>query len=159
MNKRKNVLVIGGAGFLGSHLCERLLQNHNVICIDNFSSSSEKNISQFLRLANFKFIRLNINEPFDLEKIKDLEIFKVNIFGISEIYNLACPTSVSHFEKMAHETVLANTIGLINALNVAVKYKAKFMQFSSSVVYGETPRDEYIAENYLGRLNPLDNRA
>lgn len=159
MADRKNILVIGGAGFIGSLLCERLVSKNNVICIDNFSSSAEKNISHLLKLPHFEFINHDISKKIDLEKVPDLEKFNVNIFGIKEIYNLACPTSVKNFEKLKVQTVLANTKGLINALELAVKYKSKFMQFSSSVVYGETPREEFVTEDYRGVYDMLDPRA
>ena len=159
MADRKNVLVVGGAGFIGSLLCERLVGTHNVICIDNFSSSAEKNINHLLKLPHFEFINYDITKKIDLEKVPDLEKFKVNIFGIKEIYNLACPTSVKNFEKLRMQTVYANTKGLINMLELAVKYKSKFMQFSSSVVYGDAPRDEFITEDYRGVSDMLDTRS
>jgi UDP-glucuronate decarboxylase len=159
MAERKNILVLGGAGFIGSLLCERLIKNANVICVDNFSSSGEKNINHLLKYPHFEFIKHDITKPLDLEKNKDLEKFQVGIFGIKEVYHLACPTSVKNFEKLRIETVKANTRGLINALELAVKYKSKFMQFSSSVVYGETPREEYVREDFRGLTDMLDQRA
>ncbi len=159
MEQRKNVLVIGGAGFIGAHLCERLTKEANVICLDNFITSGENNINHLLRLPNFAFIKHDIVNPIDLEKIPDLQNFQLNVFGINEIYNLACPTSVKNFETLRDETVLANTVGLINSLNLAVKFKSKFMQFSSSVVYGEAPRNEFIKEDFRGKTDFLDVRA
>lgn len=160
MPSQKNILVLGGAGFLGGHLCERLLlSGANVICIDNFSTSGENNINHLLRQPRFEFIKHDLAEKIDLESIPDLAKFKVNVFGIQEIYNLACPTSVKNFEKLKKETVLANSTVLINGLELAVKYKAKFMHFSSSVVYGEVKRGKYIAEDYRGVSDMLDPRA
>lgn len=159
MAQRKNVLIIGGAGFIGSHLCERLLGEANIICLDNFCSSGENNINHLLRSPNFKFIKADINEKVDLENIKELDFFQIKVFGVKEVYNLACPTSVNNFEKLRKQTVLANTVGLINALELAVKYQAKFLQASSSVVYGKTERGQYVAEDYRGVYDMLDPRA
>jgi len=159
MPKKKNILVIGGAGFIGAQLCERLLRENNVICIDDFCSSDEKNINHLLRLPNFKFIKHDISEPIDLDNNPDLDIFQIAVFGISEIYNLACPTSVKNFEKLIIKTVKSNTQGLINALELAVKYKARFMQFSSSVVYGQVKRGQFIKEDYRGIMDMMDKRA
>lgn len=159
MAQRKNVLVIGGAGFIGSHLCERLLHDSNVICLDNFISSGEGNINHLLKSPNFKFVRADINEKIDLESIKELELFQIKVFGIKEVYNLACPTSVKNFVKVKKETVLSNTVGLINALELAVKYQAKFLQASSSVVYGAVERGVFVKEDYRGLTDMLDSRA
>ncbi|MBI5076837.1 GDP-mannose 4,6-dehydratase [Candidatus Falkowbacteria bacterium] len=159
MPNKKNVLVIGGAGFIGSHLCERLLADANVICVDNFCSSGENNINHLLRSPSFKFINADITEKIEFESIKDLDLFQIKVFGVKEIYNLACPTSVNNFQKLRKQTVLANTFGLVRALELAVKYKSKFLQASSSVVYGKTERDQYIAEDYRGVYDMLDPRA
>lgn len=160
MSKQKNILITGGAGFIGSALSERLLQEDvNVICIDNFVTSSQNNIDHLLRLPRFEFIKHDFNEPIDLEQIADLEKFQIKVFGIQEIYNLACPTSVKNFDHLKKQSVLANTVGLINVLELAVKYKAKFLQLSSSVVYGETPRGTFVKEDYHGATNNLDERA
>jgi UDP-glucuronate decarboxylase len=160
-NKAKIVAVFGGAGFIGSHLCERLLETGcNVICVDNFSSSGQNNISHLLRLPNFEFIRHDITEPIDFEAIEDLHKFQVNVFGISEVYNLAVPTSIKNFEKFKMQTCLANFLGTKNTLDLAVKYKAKYMQFSSQVVYGNFEKGDYVEENFVeGINNQLDPRA
>lgn len=159
MERRKNVLVIGGAGFIGSHLCERLLAEANVICVDNFVTSGEGNINHLLRAANFKFVKADITQPIDLEMNKDLDIFQLKVFGIKEVYFMACPTSVNNFEKLKKQTVAAQTVGLINALEIAVRYQAKFLQASSSVVYGAVERGAFVDEAYRGVMDMLDARA
>ena len=157
---KKNVLITGGAGFIGSHLCDELIKSCNVICLDNFSTGSEKNIDHLLSETNFEFIKHDISEPIDLENISELQKFKIEFQGIQEIYHLACPTSPIHFEKNKISTILANSYGVKNALDIAVKYDAKFLHFSSSVVYG--PRDENnakIAEDNIGKTNFLSERS
>jgi UDP-glucuronate decarboxylase len=106
--EKKNVVVTGGAGFLGSHLCERLLRDSHVICIDDFIGSSERNIDLLLRNPDFEFIRHDMTEPLDLEAYKELERFKIKFQGIQEIYDLACPTSAKNFDKLRLATVHAN---------------------------------------------------
>jgi len=158
--EKKNILVTGGAGFIGSHLCDELLKKNKVICIDNFISGDEKNIDHLLQNHDFEFIKHDITEPIDLESFKELEKFKVKFQGIQEIYHLACPTSPKNFEKTIVQTALANSVGLRNVLDLAVKYKAKFFFSSSSVVYG--PRQDktpYFKEDYLGAVNNLSPRA
>lgn len=154
-------VVFGGAGFIGSHLCERLLEeNYNVVCVDNFISSGQNNISHLLRLPNFEFIKHDINQPLDLESVADLQKFQVNVFGVQEIYNLACPTSIKNFEKLKLQTCLTNFIGTKNTLDLAVKYKAKYMFFSSQVVYGNFEKGDFVDESfYQGVNNQLDPRA
>ncbi|MBI4779058.1 GDP-mannose 4,6-dehydratase, partial [Candidatus Falkowbacteria bacterium] len=90
---KKNILVAGGAGFIGSHLCDRLVENNKVICLDNFSTGDERNIDHLLSDPNFEFIKHDIAEPINLEKLPELQKFKIEFQGIQEIYNLACPTS------------------------------------------------------------------
>lgn len=157
---KKNVLIIGGAGFIGSHLCDELIKTAKVICVDNFLTGDEKNIDHLLAETNFRFIRHDISQPLDLEALPELEAFKVKFQGIQEVYNLACPTSPRHFEDHRLDNLLANSYGVINALNLAVKYHAKFLQFSSSVIYGQRlPLSEKIGEERLGALDPLSPRA
>lgn len=158
--KRLNVLVVGGTGFIGSHLCDVLVKDYNVICLDNFVTSSQSNISHLLRNRNFVFIRHDINEPIDLEKIPELERFNLNIAGIDSIYNLACPTSPKNFEKHRVQTVLTNSIGVKNTLDLAVKYKAKYLLASSSVVYGGAEEGGYVfKENAIGCVDNIGPRA
>jgi len=159
MDNKKNILVIGGAGFIGAHLCERLLSESNVICVDNFVTSSENNINHLLRAPNFKFIKADITEKLNLENNKELASLQLKVFGIQEVYNLACPTSVKNFEKLKLDTVRTQTLGLINALDIAVKYQARFLQASSSVVYGETHKDEFVKEDFQGISRLDDPRA
>lgn len=157
---KKNVLVTGGAGFIGSHLCDELIKTSKVICLDNFSTGDEKNIDHLLADPNFEFIRHDINEPINLESLPELQKFKIEFQGIQEIYHLACPTSPIHFEQNKIANLMANSVGTKNALDLAARYDAKFMHFSSSVVYG--PRREgnkRISENDLGVVDMLSPRA
>lgn len=157
---KKNVLVIGGAGFLGSHICDELIQSAKVICIDNFSSGDEKNIDNLLSHPDFHFIRHDMSEPIDLESFPELQEFKIEFQGIQEIYNLACPTAPIHFEKNRVENLLANSYAVKNALDLAVKYKAKFMQFSSSVVYGSRDsNNKLVSEENVGTVDMLSDRC
>ena len=151
---KKNILITGGAGFIGSHLCDELIKDNKIICIDNFITGSEENIDHLLQNPNFIFINHNMSEPIDLEGIRELDRFRVKFQGVQEIYNCACPTSPRHFENNIVETALANSLGIKNALDIAVKYKSKFMQMSSSVVYGpRTPEIKFYKEDYVGHVN------
>lgn len=159
---KKNVLITGGAGFIGSHLCDELVKECKVICLDNFVTSSATNIDHLLPNPNFVFINHDINEPIDLESLPELKKFKISFQGIQEIYHLACPTSPKHFQENCLATLLTNSFGVKNALDMAVKYNAKFLHFSSSVVYGpRTPEtwSDKVKESKLGLLNHLSERA
>ena len=159
--EKKNVLVTGGAGFIGSFLCERLLKDgHHVICVDNFITSKRLNIEHLLSDDDFEFIKADVNEPLDLEKFPELERFKLKFQGIQEIYHLACPTSAKKFEEYRHQTTLSNSVGMRLALDLAVKYKAKFFHASTSVVYGPRPADGHLfKETEFGAFDHLSPRA
>ncbi len=158
--EKKNILVTGGAGFIGSHLCEELLKDSNVICLDDLSNSTAKNIDHLMQFENFEFIKHDLNEPIDLESISDLTRFKVPYQGIQEIYHMACPTSAKNFDELKMNTLRSNSHGVINALEIALKYKSKFVHGSSSVVYGPRKEDgsEFVEEDQ-GAMNHLSPRG
>ena len=160
-NQKKNILVLGGAGFIGSHLCEYLLhKGDNVICLDNFITSDVENIKMMLEFPNFEFIRHDITREIDFGKEPGLRKFKVHINGVREIYNLACPTSASDYTNLPIETALANSLGTRISLEMAKTYKARYLFVSSSAVYGKTPEESNIIdENYLGKVNFIGPRA
>jgi UDP-glucuronate decarboxylase len=159
---KKNIVVTGGAGFIGSHLCDALVKEAKVICVDNFSSSAERNIDHLLSNPNFVFINHDISLPLDLEEIPELRKFKIEFQGIDEIYNLACPMSPKKFLNNRLATIKANSLGVINTLELALKYKAKYLQFSSSVVYGprhKDNRDYKVREEDLGMVDQVSARS
>lgn len=156
---KKNILVIGGAGFIGSHLCDELIKEANVICLDDFSSGRETNIDHLLAEPNFEFVRHNIVEPIDLDSLPGLQKFKIQFQGIQEVYNLACPMSPMNFMDNREGIVLANSYGIYNAMNIAKKYEAKFLHFSSSVVYGSEVQKKAVSENYIGAVDITSDRA
>lgn len=157
---KKNILVTGGAGFLGSFLCEQLLKDSRVICVDNFVTSSESNIDMLLKNPDFEFIRHDFNQPFDPESFPELTRFKIKFQGIQEIYHLACPTSPKKFDQYKVQTLLANSQAVKNALDLAVRYHSKILQASASVVYGPRHADNrpYKEEDF-GTVNALSPRA
>ncbi len=143
---KKNILVTGGAGFIGSHLCERLLKdNHRVMCLDNLYTGCLKNIEKFNNDNNFEFINHDIVKPF----------YKENI---DEIYNLACPASPIHYQDNPIKTIKTCTIGVVNMLGLAKKNNAKILQASTSEVYGD-PEVHPQKEDYNGNVNTLGLRS
>ncbi len=159
--EKKNVLVTGGAGFIGSHLCEALLRDgQRVICLDNFATSQESNIDHLLKHPDFEFIHHDISQPFNLEAYPELTRFHANVQGVQEIYHLACPTSPKKFEQYKMATMLANSVGTKNVLDLAVRYKASVVHASSSVIYGNRPEDGHpFREEEWGTSDLLSPRA
>lgn len=156
---KKNVLVTGGAGFIGSHLCEELVKTNHVICVDNFITGSEKNIDRLLANPDFKFIKHDINEPLRLENFPELKEFKAELQGVQEIYNLACPTSPKQYNDLPIETLLTNSVGTYNMLVLAKKYKAKFLHMSTSAIYGDIKETGLVREDNPGSVNPIGPRS
>ncbi|MFA5420412.1 MAG: NAD-dependent epimerase/dehydratase family protein [Patescibacteria group bacterium] len=159
---KKNILVLGGAGFIGSNLCDELLKENKVICVDNFCSSTAKNIEHLLPNPNFVFINHDMNNELNLETLQELDKFKISFQGIQEIYNLACPMSPKNFDKNKEIIVLANSLVIKNGLDIALKYKSSYMHFSSSVVYGLRKNGENnkkVKEDYIGSVDFLSSRA
>lgn len=143
----KTILITGGAGFIGSHLCEKLLlAGERVICLDNFFTGDKKNIARLLDNKNFKLIEHDMIEPFFLEE------------KIDRVYNLACPASPIHYQFNAIRTVKANTIGVINVLGFAKKHGARILQASTSEVYGD-PNEHPQKESYRGNVNCVGPRS
>ena len=160
--KNYNVLVTGGAGFIGSFLSERLLrEGANVICLDNFATSHVRNIEPLLQHPRFQFLRLDVNKPFDLESFRELAAFRVAYDGLAEIYHLACPTSIKQFDQFKIQTLESNSLGNHHVLELAVKYGAKALLSSSSVVYGsrEDTRATFLREEERGIVDHLSPRA
>ena len=159
--ENQNILVLGGAGFVGSHLCEQLLQRgNNVVCVDNFISSDVENIRSLLEYPNFRFIKHDISEDIDYQLLPELKKFKVDAQGFQEIYNLACPTAPKDFTKFPVQTAIANSVGVIKSLEIAKKYKARYLLTSTAAVYGRPPKDgSLVKEDYYGLLDYLGPRA
>jgi UDP-glucuronate decarboxylase len=141
----KRILVTGGAGFLGSHLCERLLKNgHEVLCVDNFFSSTRGNITHLLGDSNMELMRHDITFPLYVE--------------VDQIFNLACPASPIHYQFDPVQTTKTSVIGAINMLGLAKRVKAKILQTSTSEVYGD-PTVHPQTEEYWGNVNPIGRRS
>jgi UDP-glucuronate decarboxylase len=139
------ILVTGGAGFIGSHLCERLiLAGHDVVCLDNFFTGSRNNVAHLLDCTRFELIRHDVVEPIRLE--------------VDQIYNLACPASPMHYQFNPVKTVEANVLGTLNSLRLAHQLGARILQASTSEVYGD-PTIHPQPESYRGNVNPIGPRA
>ena len=144
-HSQKRILITGGAGFLGSHLCDRLLsEGHDVLCLDNFFTGSKRNISHMLDSPNFELIRHDLVQPIFLE--------------VDEIYNLACPASPIHYQYNPVKTVKTSVMGAINMLGLAKRVKAKILQASTSEIYGN-PTVHPQKENYWGNVNTIGLRS
>lgn len=159
--ENKNILVTGGAGFIGSFLCERLLkEGKRVICIDNLSTGQHNNIAHLLKEPNFEYLRWDVTEPFDFTQFPELERFKAQFQGVQEIYHLACPTSPKKFDEFKQQTLLANSVGMRNVLDVAVKYGSRVVHASTSVVYGMRPEDGHLfKEDEFGTYDHMTPRG
>lgn len=141
----KRILVTGGAGFLGSHLCERLVDlGHDIVCVDNFFTSQKTNVAHLLERANFELLRHDVIHPLFLE--------------VDEIYNLACPAAPGHYQYNPIKTIKTSVIGAINLLGMAKRCHAKILQASTSEVYGD-PEVHPQPETYRGAVNTLGPRA
>lgn len=158
--EKKNILVTGGAGFIGSHLCERLLKDGKVICIDDLSNSSIHNIEHLLQYPDFEFINYDVTKAIDLDSFEELDKFGARYQGVQEIYHLACPTSPKNFEHLKIHSLHANSMAMVSTLNLAVKYRAKYVFGSSSVVYGNpADNDVLFEEEQEGIVQHLSPRA
>ncbi|MDR0660354.1 MAG: SDR family oxidoreductase [Prevotellaceae bacterium] len=141
----KRILVTGGAGFIGSHLCERLLSDGNdVICLDNYFTGTKDNVIHLMSNPHFELVRHDVIEPYYAE--------------VDEIYNLACPASPIHYQYNPIKTVKTSVMGAINMLGLAKRVKAKILQASTSEVYGD-PTVHPQPESYRGNVNPIGKRS
>lgn len=157
---RPTALVTGGAGFIGSHLCDQLVKTRNVICVDNFITGVEENIDLLLQNPHFKFIKHDMSQPLDLDSFPELDVFKVKVQGVQEVYNLACPTSPLEYKRLPLETLVANAAGTQHALEVAYKSGAKIVHASTSAIYGEpTQIGQAFREDYWGYVDPVGPRS
>ncbi len=139
------ILVTGGAGFLGSHLCDRLIRDdHEVVCVDNLFTGQKSNIAHLLAHPRFEFVRHDIVDPFKFE--------------VDQIYNLACPASPVHYQFNPIKTVKTSVMGAINCLGLAKRVKARVFQASTSEVYGD-PAVHPQPESYWGNVNPIGRRS
>lgn len=142
---KKRILVTGGAGFIGSHLCKRLLaENNQVICLDNFFTGSRRNVFPLLENPDFELMEHDISIPFEVK--------------VDEIYNLACPASPIHYQHDPIKTINASVLGASNVLSLAHRIKAKVLQASTSEVYGD-PQIHPQPETYWGNVNPIGFRS
>lgn len=144
-NETKRVLVTGGAGFLGSHLCDRLVKEGNdVVCLDNYFTGRKKNIEHLMDCHNFELIRHDVTVPLFLE--------------VDQIYNLACPASPIHYQYNPVKTIKTSVLGAINTLGLAKRVRARILQASTSEVYGD-PNVHPQREDYWGHVNPVGIRS
>ena len=144
-NDRRHVLVTGGAGFLGSHLCERLLADgHEVLCLDNFFTGSRRNVAHLLDHPNFELMRHDVTQPLYVE--------------VDEIYNLACPASPPHYQHDPIGTTKTSVLGALNLLGLAKRTGSRIFQASTSEVYGD-PLEHPQSETYWGHVNPIGLRS
>jgi len=142
---KKKILVTGGAGFVGSHLCERLLKDGNeVVCLDNYFTGQKQNVVHLLDDPYFELVRHDVTQPFYIE--------------VDEIYNLACPASPIHYQYNAIKTIKTSVMGAVNMLGLAKRIKAKILQASTSEVYGD-PQIHPQVETYWGHVNPIGERS
>jgi UDP-glucuronate decarboxylase len=145
MSQIKRVLVTGGAGFLGSHICERLVNDgHDVICLDNFFTSQKSNVAHLLGRPNFELIRHDVTLPIFLE--------------VDQVYNMACPAAPGHYQFNPIKTIKTSVMGSINLLGMAKRCGARILQASTSEVYGD-PEIHPQPESYRGSVNPIGPRA
>lgn len=141
----KRILVTGGAGFLGSHLCDRLVeQGHQVICLDNLFTSQKSNIQHLVGRPNFEFVRHDVIDPYKVE--------------VDQIYNFACPAAPGHYQYNPIKTIKTSVMGAINMLGLAKRLNARILQASTSEVYGD-PEIHPQTESYRGSVNPIGIRA
>ena len=145
MATRKRILITGGAGFIGSHLCRRLIKEKNdIICLDNYFTGMKDNISELIKHPNFELMRHDVTFPLYVE--------------VDEIYNLACPASPIHYQYDPVQTTKTSVHGAINMLGLAKRIGAKIFQASTSEIYGD-PTVHPQTENYTGNVNPIGPRA
>jgi len=141
----KRILITGGAGFLGSHLCDRLVaEGHDVICLDNFFTSQKSNVQHLLGRPNFELVRHDVTHPVWLE--------------VDQVYNMACPAAPGHYQYNPIKTMKTSVMGAINVLGMAKRCRAKVLQASTSEVYGD-PEVHPQPESYRGNVNPIGPRA
>jgi UDP-glucuronate decarboxylase len=141
----KRIMVMGGAGFIGSHLCERLLrEGHEVLCVDNFFTGRRQNVHKLLDDQNFELLRHDVTVPLSVE--------------VDQIYNLACPASPIHYQFDPIQTTKVSVQGAINMLGLAKRLKATILQASTSEVYGD-PNVHPQTEDYWGNVNPIGPRS